>query len=116
MRLRRGWTLVELAVAIAVGCWLFVAVDRQMDQQRAMVRLMDAKLAARLAAAQAARQILADPAAVAGLTERGLPGFTIGVSRLGSAGAPGVSYVRIVARARPPAAPAWDEVEVVVRD
>lgn len=97
-------SVIEVLAAAAIACWLFLAIDGHLDQQAAMVRLMEAKLAARQAAARAARLLLAGakPAAA---------GYEIRVERLGAA-APGVAHVRVHA-----VAPACsDSVEVVVRE
>ena len=58
---RRGLTLVEMAVAIAVALTLYLALAGQMDALHRMQRMAATKLAAREAAALAARRWLADP-------------------------------------------------------
>ena len=105
--MRRGLTVIEVTVAAAIGCWLFLAMDTHLDQQAAMIRLLEAKLAARQAAATAARRLLSNPAAPPGA----VAGFQICVEPLGPAGVPGISRLRVTA-----SGPASDSVEVVVRD
>lgn len=97
-------TVLEVLVATAVTVWMFLAIDGHLDQQAAMVRLMEAKLAARQAAAGAARHLLAGAKPAA-------PGYAVRVEPLGAAG-PGVARVRVVATAGTTS----DAVEVVVRE
>jgi len=111
---RRGMTLIELAVAIAVALVLYLGLAGQVDALRRMQHLAATKLAAREAAALAARRWLADPTPETRrlLEERGLPGWTVRLERAGDAGLPGVARWRV--RVASPAGA--DAVEVVVRD
>lgn len=109
--MRRGTSLLEMAVAIAVAVALYLALDAQLDQQRRMVALMRDKLAARQAAALAGRMLIADPAARARLERDGLPGWKVRVERIGADG-PGVARLRVAVAAR--SGNARDAVELVL--
>ena len=112
MRARRGLTLVEAAVATAVGVTLYLALDAQLDQQRRMLHLVEGKVAARQVAAVEARRLLVLPHAREQLERDGLDGYRVRCEELGPAGLAGAVLWRVsVERPGQPG----DAVEVVVR-
>ena len=115
---RRGISLVEVAVAIAVASLLAIALDGQLDQLHRVQALLAARLPARQAAATVARRLLADPSPAArrALEAGGLPDYTVRLERSPDEPAPGVHLWRVHVAPRTAARFASDTVEVLLRD
>jgi hypothetical protein len=78
--MRRGMSIVEMAVAIAVAVTLYIALETLLAQQRKLVAFAQHRMAIREAAVAVARELIADPDAVERLEREGSGALAVQVA------------------------------------